>query len=64
MTKIDNIEVDDSERQKCEVWTRVMGYHRPTHSFNIGKQSEFKERVPFNEPKEITETNLRKEQGE
>ena len=23
------IALDDSERQRCEVWTRVMGYHRP-----------------------------------
>ena len=26
------------ERQRCEVWTRVMGYHRPVASFNIGKK--------------------------
>ena len=38
------IKLDDSERTQCEVWTRVMGYHRPTTSFNPGKQSEFKER--------------------
>lgn len=31
----------------CEVWTRVMGYHRPVSSFNIGKQGEHAERVPF-----------------
>ena len=23
----EQIELKDSERQKCEVWTRVMGYH-------------------------------------
>lgn len=34
----------------CEVWTRVMGYHRPVSSFNIGKQGEHAERVPFREP--------------
>ena len=34
-------------RQKCEVWTRVMGYHRPKSQFNKGKQSEFSERVYF-----------------
>jgi ribonucleoside-triphosphate reductase (formate) len=28
------------ERQSCEVWTRVMGYHRPVASFNTGKQGE------------------------
>ena len=37
------------ERQRCEVWTRVMGYHRPTTSFNKGKQSEHKERKFFTE---------------
>ncbi len=30
----------DEERQPCEVWTRVMGYHRPVASFNIGKKGE------------------------
>ncbi len=34
----------------CEVWTRVMGYHRPVSSFNIGKQGEHAERVSFREP--------------
>lgn len=35
--------------QTCEVWTRVMGYHRPVTSFNIGKRGEFAERVSFEE---------------
>ncbi|MDR1441649.1 MAG: ribonucleoside triphosphate reductase [Bifidobacteriaceae bacterium] len=34
----------------CEVWTRVMGYHRPVSSFNVGKQGEHHERVHFAEP--------------
>lgn len=37
----------DDERQRCEVWTRVMGYHRPVSSFNIGKKGEFAERTFF-----------------
>lgn len=37
----------DEERTRCEVWTRVMGYHRPTSSFNKGKQSEHRERQFF-----------------
>jgi anaerobic ribonucleoside-triphosphate reductase len=37
-------------RQECEVWTRVMGYHRPVSSFNAGKQGEFAERLAFREP--------------
>lgn len=35
---------------ECEVWTRVMGYHRPVKSFNIGKKGEYAERTPFREP--------------
>ncbi len=41
------IELTDEERQPCEVWTRVMGYHRPVASFNIGKQGEHGERLFF-----------------
>lgn len=40
----------DHERQRCEVWTRVMGYHRPVSEFNPGKQSEHNERRHFTEP--------------
>ena len=39
----------DDERQRCEVWTRVMGYHRPMASFNTGKKGEFHERTYFTE---------------
>ncbi|SFM79129.1 MULTISPECIES: anaerobic ribonucleoside-triphosphate reductase [Rugamonas] len=42
--------LDDSERQPCEIWTRVMGYHRPVSSFNTGKKGEFYERKYFQEP--------------
>lgn len=41
------IQLTDEERQPCEVWTRVMGYHRPVASFNIGKQGEHGERLFF-----------------
>lgn len=37
----------DNERTRCEIWTRVMGYHRPVSQFNAGKQSEHRERTPF-----------------
>ena len=33
--------------QPCEVWTRVMGYHRPVESFNIGKKAEHRQRRFF-----------------
>lgn len=45
------IKLSDEERQPCEVWTRVMGYHRPISSYNIGKKGEFEERVYFEESK-------------
>jgi len=44
-----SVELRPEERTRCEVWTRVMGYHRPTSSFNIGKKSEHKERKHFTE---------------
>lgn len=37
------------QRTKCEVYTRVMGYHRPVSQFNIWKKQEFKERKCFSE---------------
>ena len=39
--------LDDAERQPCEVWTRVMGYHRPVDSFNVGKKAEHRQRRFF-----------------
>jgi anaerobic ribonucleoside-triphosphate reductase len=45
----EEVVLNDAERQKCEVWTRVMGYHRPTENFNIGKKGECEERVYFQE---------------
>ncbi|MBI1752609.1 MAG: oxidoreductase [Acidobacteria bacterium] len=42
--------LQDHERQRCEVWTRVMGYHRPVSEFNPGKQGEHQERRAFIEP--------------
>ncbi|HEX8978844.1 MAG TPA: anaerobic ribonucleoside-triphosphate reductase [Parasulfuritortus sp.] len=43
------IELKDEERQPCEIWTRVMGYHRPVASFNTGKKGEYTERQFFRE---------------
>lgn len=45
----DDITLTDEERQPCEIWTRVMGYHRPVSSFNQGKIGEFNERRYFRE---------------
>ncbi len=35
------------KRTPCEVWTRVMGYHRPVSQFNTGKKSEHYSRKHF-----------------
>jgi hypothetical protein len=45
----------DDERQRCEVWTRVMGYHRPVASFNVGKKGEHRERRFFREERVRTD---------
>lgn len=36
-------------RQKCEVFSRSMGYIRPVDNFNIGKRAEYEERKTFRE---------------
>ena len=42
-------QLPQEHRQRCEVWTRVMGYHRPVSAFNPGKQSEHRERQHYTE---------------
>jgi anaerobic ribonucleoside-triphosphate reductase len=32
----------------CEVYSRIVGYLRPTGAWNDGKRQEFRERVMFN----------------
>ncbi len=39
----------EGKEQVCEIWTRVMGYHRPVSQFNKGKKSEYRERICFTE---------------
>lgn len=53
-TNQDQITLSDDERQLCEVWTRVMGYHRPVASFNIGKRSEHEGRQHFTEERSLS----------
>lgn len=45
------ITLTDDERQPCEVFTRVMGYHRPVAYFNLGKKREHADRRFFREAK-------------
>jgi anaerobic ribonucleoside-triphosphate reductase len=51
MTNQKLLERNEEKRTKCIVYTRVMGYHRPVESFNIGKKGEHKERIKFLESK-------------
>ncbi len=39
----------ESKRTRCEIWTRVMGYHRPVSHYNIGKKAEHYSRKHFKE---------------
>jgi len=48
----------DEERTRCEIWTRVMGYHRPVSAFNAGKRSEHRERQYFVECRAETATRI------
>ncbi len=43
---------NNDKRSKCLVYTRVMGYHRPVESFNIGKKGEHKQRIYFKHKEE------------
>jgi len=47
MSRTERLEAMETKRSRCIVYTRVMGYHRPVESFNIGKKGEHKERKFF-----------------
>ncbi|MCI4463790.1 MAG: hypothetical protein JHC30_06455 [Caldisericum sp.] len=43
----DGTRIPEKLRQRCEVWSRPVGYLRPVQHWNKGKQQEFKERKEF-----------------
>ncbi|MBO4683643.1 MAG: hypothetical protein J5611_03675 [Alphaproteobacteria bacterium] len=45
---------NEAQRTPCEVFSRSMGFIRPTKNFNIGKYSEFCERKTFTEANSLT----------
>jgi hypothetical protein len=45
--------LNQTERTRCEVWTRVMGYHRPVSAFNAGKAAEHADRRYFRERADV-----------
>jgi len=38
----------------CEVYTRIVGYYRSVKNWNNGKREEYKERLPFDAKKSLT----------
>jgi hypothetical protein len=42
-------ELDPGSRTRCEIYSRVMGYHRPVSAWNSGKQQEYRDRTQFRE---------------
>lgn len=39
----------EMQRQKCEIYSRVVGYLSPVQRWNAGKKSEFGDRKVFNQ---------------
>jgi len=46
-----NMEELKVKRQKCEIFSRVVGYVRRVDAWNYGKQAEFHDRKLFNTDK-------------
>ncbi len=44
---LENMTAQKMERQKCEVYSRVVGYLSPIHRWNKGKREEFGDRKTY-----------------
>lgn len=42
------MEAQDKRKVVCEVYSRIVGYLRPTQNWNKGKLQEFKDRKTYN----------------
>jgi len=40
-------EIENIEGTKCEVYSRIVGYHRPVENWNDGKKDEFYHRQDY-----------------
>ena len=49
---LNNIRSDKVAKQRCEVYSRVVGYLSPVSEWNKGKKEEFKQRKEYKIPKE------------
>jgi ribonucleoside-triphosphate reductase len=45
--KVDTTAQLEKKRQKCEVYSRIVGYLRPVSHWNAGKQAEYHDRKEF-----------------
>ena len=45
------------KRVPCEVWSRVVGYLRPTSHWNKGKKVEFRQRQTYDWRRAVKEAN-------
>lgn len=46
-------EAKPKKKIPCEVYSRIVGYLRPTKNWNDGKRQEFAERKVFTIPKDV-----------
>ena len=53
--------MEQKKRQKCEVYSRVVGYYRPVEQWNEGKQAEFTERKEYDAERVYARHPLKKE---
>ncbi len=42
------------KKQKCEVYSRVVGYLSPVSQWNKGKKEEFSDRETYEAPEEVS----------
>ena len=47
MTKTEIKQKTEQKRTKCEIWSRAVGYLRPTEQWHKGKQAEFEDRKVY-----------------
>lgn len=47
--------MDNTKRQKCEVYSRVVGYLRPVSQWNEGKQEEYAQRQEYDKQLAVTD---------
>jgi len=46
-------EIESVKGSKCEIYSRIVGYHRPVENWNEGKKDEFNHRQDYQESVEM-----------